>query len=144
MWIQELNIKNFGKFSDKRIALGPGINLIYGENESGKTTLHTFIRGCLYGIRKMRGRASKTDLYSRYQPWEHSAYFAGAMRFVCGRKVFRLERDFIKGAGRGSLICETDGERLSLENGDLEMLLGNVGEAAFDNTVFVGDRKSVV
>lgn len=142
MWIQELQIKNFGKFTDKRIELASGINVIYGENESGKSTLHAYIRGCLFGIRKMRGRASKTDVFSRYQPWNNPAYYAGTMRFVCGRKVFRLERDFTKGVQAGVLVCETDGECLSLENGDLEMLLGNIGEAVFDNTVSIGQLKN--
>lgn len=142
MWIQELNIKNFGKFANKKIELTSGINVIYGENESGKSTLHAFIRGCLFGIRKMRGRASRTDVYSRYQPWDNPAYYAGTIRFVCGRKVFRLERDFTKGTQAGMLVCESDGELLSLENGDLEMLLGNIGEVTFDNTVSIGQLKN--
>lgn len=142
MWIKELHIKNFGRFSDKRIQLSPGMNLIYGENESGKSTMHTFIRGCLYGIRKMRGRASKKDEYTHYQPWDNSNYYAGNIRFVCGDKVFRLERDFTSGTGGGLLVCETDGELLSLENGDLDMLLGGVGEAAFLNTVSIGQLRN--
>lgn len=142
MWIKELLIKNFGKFSNKRIMLSPGMNLIYGENESGKSTLHTFIRGCLYGMRKMRGRASKKDDFSHYQPWENSSYYAGGIRFVCGNKVFRLERDFMKGMEDSRLICETDGELLSVENGDLDMLLGGIGEVAFLNTVSIGQLKN--
>ena len=142
MWIKELHIKNFGRFSDKRIQLSPGMNLIYGENESGKSTMHTFIRGCLYGMRKMRGRASKKDEYTHYQPWDNSNYYAGNLRFVCGDKVFRLERDFTSGMGGGLLVCETDGELLSLENGDLDMLLGGVGEAAFLNTVSIGQLRN--
>lgn len=142
MWIQELYLKNFGKFTEKKIILGPGINLIYGQNESGKSTLHAFIRGCLYGIRKMRGRGSKTDVFSRYQPWENSAYYAGNMRFVCGDKVFRLERNFAKTGREDRLVCESDGETLSLEDGDLQMLLGNVGEVTFDNTVSIGQLKN--
>lgn len=142
MWIQELYLKNFGKFTEKKIILGPGINLIYGQNESGKSTLHAFIRGCLYGIRKMRGRGSKTDVFSRYRPWENSAYYAGNMRFVCGDKVFRLERNFAKTGREDRLVCESDGETLSLEDGDLQMLLGNVGEVTFDNTVSIGQLKN--
>ena len=142
MWIKELHMKNFGKFSDKKIELSPGINLIYGENESGKSTMHTFIRSCLYGMRKMRGRASKKDDYSHYQPWDNSNYYAGNIRFVCGDKVFRLERDFLNGTGGGILVCETDGELLSLESGDLDMLLGGVGEVAFLNTVSIGQLKN--
>lgn len=142
MWIKELFIKNFGKFSNKKIELSSGINLIYGENESGKSTMHTFIRSCLYGMRKMRGRAAKKDDFSRYQPWENGNYYAGSLRFVCGNKIFRLERDFMKGTEGGKLVCETDGELLSLENGDLNMLLGDVGETAFLNTVCIGQLKN--
>lgn len=47
MKITELILKNFGKFTNKQILLTDGINIIYGENESGKTTLHTFLKGML-------------------------------------------------------------------------------------------------
>ena len=47
MKIQELEVKNFGKFTDRRIQMEDGINILYGENESGKSTLHTFIKGML-------------------------------------------------------------------------------------------------
>lgn len=142
MWIKELQIKHFGKFTNKVIEFAPGINLVYGENESGKSTVFSFIRGCLYGIRKQRGRAAKKDEYSHYQPWDNGNYYAGNLRFVCGDKVFRLERDFVSGMADDLLVCETDGELLSLENGDLDMLLGEVGEVAFSNTVSVGQLKN--
>lgn len=35
----------------------------------------------------------------------------------------------------GSLICEDDGEELSLEHGDLEILLGGMTESDYENTV---------
>ena len=50
MKITELILKNFGKFTNKQILLTDGINIIYGENESGKTTLHTFLNGMLFGM----------------------------------------------------------------------------------------------
>lgn len=56
MRIRELEIKNFGKFADKNIKAADGIYLFYGENESGKSTIHTFIRGMLFGIDRGRGR----------------------------------------------------------------------------------------
>ena len=40
MQIAELIIRNFGKFTNKTIRLSDGIQLIYGENESGKSTIH--------------------------------------------------------------------------------------------------------
>lgn len=55
MKITELILKNFGKFTNKQILLTDGINIIYGENESGKTTLHTFLKGMLFGMERKRG-----------------------------------------------------------------------------------------
>ena len=45
MIIKDLQLTNFGKFNHKSMSLEPGLNIIYGENEAGKTTFHTFIRG---------------------------------------------------------------------------------------------------
>ena len=50
MKLLELHIDGFGKFHDRTISLNDGINIIYGKNEAGKSTLHTFIRGMLFGI----------------------------------------------------------------------------------------------
>ena len=41
-----------------------------------------------------------------------------------------------------ALICEDDGEELSVEHGDLEMLLGGLTAELFDSTVSVGQLKS--
>ena len=64
------------------------------------------------------------------------------MRFVCGGRRFRLERDFARGVKRASLVCEDDGEELSVEDGDLEMLLGGLTTGIFDSTVSVGQLKA--
>lgn len=142
MRIQELIIKNFGKFSDRTIPLRDGINLIYGENESGKTTLHTFIGSMLYGMERGRGRAAATDTFSRYEPWENANYYAGAVRFVCGGRTFYLQRNFDKYGKSASLICEDDGEELSLEDGDLAALLDGMQKSIYENTISVGQSEA--
>ena len=68
MRLLELHIDGFGKFHDRTISFNDGINIIYGKNEAGKSTLHTFIRGMLFGIERGRGRAAKNDLYTKYEP----------------------------------------------------------------------------
>ena len=45
MYIEKLLLKNFGKFNNFEIDLGTGLNVICGKNESGKSTLFSFIRG---------------------------------------------------------------------------------------------------
>lgn len=141
MKIRELYIKNFGKFSDKRITFEDGINVFYGENESGKTTIHTFIKCMLFGLERGRGRASINDTFSLYEPWENPNYYAGVLRFETGGKHFRLERNFDKYTKSASLICEDDGEEFSMEHGDLEMILNGLQASDYENTVAVGQMK---
>lgn len=137
MKITEIKINQFGKLHQKEFVLGEGLNVIYGPNESGKTTLHTFIKSMLFGIQRLRGRAARTDTYSRYEPWENAYDYGGRLRFTCGDRRFRLERTFRKEQPRAVLVCENDGELLSVEDGDLKVLLGEISESIFENTVFI-------
>lgn len=142
MIINKLNLKNFGRFQNEELILKQGINVIYGENESGKSTIHSFLQSMLFGMKRLRGRASRTDTYNKYVPWEYAGWYEGAMTFTCGEKRFRLERNFQKNREEATLFCETDGELLSVKDGDLDMLLGNISEVVYCNTVSVGQAKS--
>ena len=142
MVIRELYIKNFGKFTERHFYLKDGVQIIFGENEFGKSTLHAFIRAMLFGLERGRGRAAAKDVFTRYEPWENPGYYAGVMRFTCGGRNFRLERNFARATQRASLVCEDDGEELSLEHGDLNMLLGGISPALFDSTVSVGQLRA--
>ena len=75
MKILSLHIDGFGKFHDRDISFEDGLNVVYGKNEAGKSTLHTFIKGMLFGIERQRGRASKNDTYSKFQPWTQTGKF---------------------------------------------------------------------
>lgn len=138
MVIKELYLKHFGKFTDARFELSEGIQVFYGENEYGKSTVYAFIKAMLFGLERGRGRAAQKDEFSRYEPWENPNYYAGMMRFCCGRRTFRLEREFDRYGKRAALICEDDGEELSVEDGDLDMLLGGMTAASFENAAAIG------
>ena len=96
MVIRRLKIKNFGKIRNRDMELIPGINVLYGENESGKTTTHTFIRSMFYGVRRLRGKAAQNDTYTKYEPWENPAEYGGIMWFTSKGKNYRLTRNFYK------------------------------------------------
>lgn len=141
MIIRELQLKNFGKFSGRRFCFGSGINVIYGQNETGKTTLYTAIGAMLFGMERKRGRASASDTYTTYQPLENKTWYEGSMKFETGGKVFCLERNFYQREKSARLVCETDGEELSVEQGDLEILLGDTNSELFFNTAAAGQMK---
>ena len=141
MNIKELNLKNFGKFSEKSFYFSDGLNIIYGANGSGKTTIYQSIAALLFGMEKQRGRAARNDAYTTYQPWENRTWYEGALKFETGGKLFRIERNFYHTEKSTLLFCETDGEELSVEQGDLDMLLGEIGAELYFNTAAVGQLK---
>lgn len=138
MKILDLKIRNFGKLENRQIRLSEGINLVYGENESGKSTVHTFIRAMFFGLERARGRAAAYDTYSLYEPWENPGQYSGAVRFASGGRTFVLDRNFDRYSRKAELFCEDDGEELSVGDGDLQMLLGEFSEGVYCNTVSVG------
>ena len=141
MIIKTLELKNFGKFSGGQFAFGDGLNVIYGANEAGKTTIYHAIGALLFGLEKQRGRGARTDAYTTYQPWTNKTWYEGSLKFESGGKVFCLERNFYHNEKSVRLICETDGEELSVEEGDLEVLLGDMNEELYLNTAAVGQLK---
>ena len=69
MIIKGLKIKAFGGLKDKEIELKSGINVIYGENERGKSSLQTFIKVMLYGFSSSRSKDIKNNDRLKYTPW---------------------------------------------------------------------------
>lgn len=138
MKIQKIMMKHFGKFKNRSVEFQEGINIVYGENESGKSTVHAFIKGMLFGMERGRGRAAAKDMFCRYEPWDRDEIYDGSMTFECGGKRFLLHRDFNRQHKKCELHCLEDGESLSVEDGDLEILLGGLSESVYDNTVSVG------
>ncbi len=63
MIIDRIHITSFGALREKEIAFSAGLNIIEGENESGKTTVATFIRFVFYGFLDTRD-ASRYLAYS--------------------------------------------------------------------------------
>ena len=60
MFIKELNLKAFGKFVRKSIYLKDGLNLVYGNNEAGKSTVHSFIEMMFYGARDNKNKVDES------------------------------------------------------------------------------------
>lgn len=134
MWIEKIQIRNFGKLQDKTVEFSEGINVVYGANEAGKSTIHTFLLGMLFGMEKSRGRGGSMDAYQKYEPWNSASYYVGNMVMQIGKKRFFLERNFYHKEKTSKLRNLEDGEELSVEFGDLEMLLGGITKENYQNT----------
>ena len=142
MRLLDLYINGFGKFHKRSISFHKGLNVIYGKNEAGKSTLHTFIRGMLFGIEKGRGRVSKNDLYVKYEPWENSSSYEGRMRVEANGQIYRIERNFSKNAKSLHVINETLGREEAADKAFFDQLLNGLTETSYINTVSIGQLKS--
>ena len=142
MRLLELHIDGFGKFHDRTISFNDGINIIYGKNEAGKSTLHTFIRGMLFGIERGRGRAAKNDLYTKYEPWENSGTYEGWLRLEKDGTIYRIERRFRKENKCLKIINETKGLEEEATPAFVSSLLDGLTETMYNNTISIGQLKS--
>ena len=68
MIIKKINIISFGGISNKVIELEKGTNVVYGENEAGKSTIQNFIRIWLYGISSKRSKDLKSNERLKFSP----------------------------------------------------------------------------
>ena len=95
MKIDKLKINAYGKLKNKEIEFGQNLNLIYGKNESGKSTLLKFILNCLYGTSKNKRGKDISD-FDRYKPWK-SDEFSGKLKYrLDNGKSFEVYREFGK------------------------------------------------
>ena len=141
MRILDLHISGFGKLRNRDFTFESGLNVVYGHNEAGKSTLHTFIRGMLFGIEKQRGRASKNDLYNKYEPWAGSGTYEGWMRVESQGEIFRIERRFLKKNQDLRIINETLGKEEQNTKAILERICCGLTETAYNNTISIGQLK---
>lgn len=142
MKLLDLHINGFGKFHGKSMDFQDGLNIVYGKNEAGKSTLHTFIRGMLFGIERGRGRVSKNDLYTKYEPWEDSANYQGQLRLESGGCVYRIERKFSKNNKEVHIINETLGKEIPADKAFYDQVLCGLTETSYNNTISIGQLKS--
>lgn len=113
MNINELNLISFGKFKNKKVELTKGLNIIYGENEAGKTTIHNFIDGMFYGFLKPN---VKNTLYleehGKYKPW-HSSNYSGVIKLESFSDNYIIERNFTKSQEETKVLLESTGEDIT-------------------------------
>ena len=95
MKINYLKINGFGKIKNKEINLEKNINLIYGKNESGKSTFLKFIYCMLYGVSKNKNGKEISD-FEKYKPW-NSEEFSGKLNYILDNgEKFEVFREFSK------------------------------------------------
>jgi len=141
MYIKKAIINGFGKYDSEEFDFGSGVNIVYGDNEAGKSTLLWFIRGMLYGLKGGKaGAMGNQPAMKKYRPWEGSRY-SGSLQVVSDDgKTYYITRDFEKKSLNIFDEQYSDITGKILTSKDMqpgEVLLG-FDEACFESTCFIG------
>lgn len=139
MKIEKLVIDGFGKLNNCTYTFSDGLNLIFGKNESGKSTICEFLLAMFYGLPN-KSKQSAGDLPARikYKPW-NSDIFGGSVYFSDDDgKKYVIERSF-KATKRGDKAVLRDADTWE-ELGDADAIgesLFGLSQDAFLKTLYV-------
>ncbi len=140
MFIKSIDINGFGKLSDEKIEFSNGINIVYGPNESGKSTLQGFIFNMLFGMTRNKGKAAKTDDFARYTPKLNSGIYKGSMTFEANGKEYSLIRDFNSQGHRDELIVSKDRRQVELTENSAAQIIDGLNKEAYENTSMISQE----
>lgn len=92
--VDKLRLEGFGRFQNREFTLSPGLNLIYGGNEAGKSTVHSFIEAMLFGFWKPNIANRELEPgWEKYRPWQGQSY-GGQLDYTWQEGKVRVIRDF--------------------------------------------------
>lgn len=139
MKINKIYINAFGGLKKFELDLNDGLNVIFGENENGKTTVMTFIRCMFYGTGGKK-QSLNESIREKYTPWDGSA-MGGRIFFSSKGTEYCLEREFRKSdsTDRITLINKDTGEELPAGNNIGEEFFGLTAKA-FERSVFIDNN----
>lgn len=142
MKINNVQINGFGNIKEKNLNFENGINLIYGENETGKSTLANFLKAIFYGVNRNKNGNAFSE-YERFKPWGESE-FSGKIEYEVEGKEFTAVRDFNR---NNCKVFDKEGNEITaLFNKDkmrgteigIEQL--EIDEETFINSIFVSQK----
>ncbi|MGX4763238.1 ATP-binding protein [Holzapfeliella sp. JNUCC 72] len=105
MRIEQIKIKNFGKFSDKVFDFTTNQTVFYGENEAGKSTLAAFVGQIMFGF------PNKTTKKKQYHPSPMPSLFGGEITFSDGKSQYVLTR-YLNKKTEGDFSVFKDGQEV--------------------------------
>ncbi|MBQ9314570.1 MAG: AAA family ATPase [Clostridia bacterium] len=146
MKINKLQINGFGNIENKELELSEGINLIYGKNESGKSTIASFIKCVFYGINKNKSGNEFSEFELR-KPWKNIE-FSGKIEYELDGKKYTAFRDFNKNNCKvydeNGTDITTDFPKDKARGTEVGFHHLGIDEETFINTLFVSQDNSTV
>ena len=144
MIIESISIKSFGMINDLTLDFSSGMNVIVGQNESGKSTIAAFIKYMLYGFGNESAPEGTPDERAKRINWA-SGTAQGSMNVRVGDKRYLISRTSVRTETSPRPVYREDSAIIDLDTGSPafgkvpagEVFFG-VDKELFENTAFVG------
>jgi len=140
MILEKIEIESFGKFKDFTLCFESGINVLYGVNEAGKSTICAFLQAMFYDLPSSKQKYTlREDMRKRYMPWQ-GGDMSGTVHFSHEGKRYILKRRMGKTprSTKVSLYDAESWEEIKDERRENpgEYFMG-VGEDGFLKTIYI-------
>lgn len=95
MRFTKVSIRGYGRFSDKELEPDPGLQIIAGPNEQGKSTLRHFIADMLYGQKRSASQRVYEDSNELRTPWNKVDGYGGRLDYTLDSgRALEVQRSF--------------------------------------------------
>ena len=116
MHVESVQLHGFGRLAGREFRFAPGLTIVHGPNEAGKSTLHAALSAGLFGLTG-GGRRKRDDTarIERFRPWAGGRYAATAEIVADEGRRLRVEWDFDR--GRVAVLDAASGADVTREFG---------------------------
>jgi DNA repair exonuclease SbcCD ATPase subunit len=125
--VESVRLHGFGRLAAREFRFAPGLTVVHGPNEAGKSTLHAALSASLFGLTG-GGRRKRDDTarIERFRPWGGDRYAATADVVADGGRRLRVEWDFDR--ARVAVVDAASGADVTREfgGGDADELVRSV------------------
>lgn len=138
MKIKKVYIGAFGALKDLTLDFSDGLQVIYGENEAGKTTVTEFIKSVFYGTGR-RAAGQVLSVREKYAPFDGTPA-GGRIFFEHSGKEYCIERQFRKSDATDKItLTDTASGKSETVPSDIGKSLFGITMPAFERSVFIGN-----
>ena len=139
MYFSKLLLKDFGKFHNRDINLKPGVNVVYGTRNAGKSTVADFEYATLYGIGTFP--ETEDDDLAHHKPMDGHG-FCGKAYVIKDGDEYLVERSFRKHNMTTQVLNVKNGRvgKLKHKNSLYESLTG-VDKKTYSDALYIRQQK---